>query len=425
MDDLISRKKAIDACMKYNGYGSVWACIMGDIKKLPSVTIKDTADKIKVTNCNDNISRQAICDALDIVFADRIKSAGFDSYETADRDTQLVCDGIMKAIDVVLDQPTVDHIADSKKAASSCDHENGKDIIYRQDAIEAIDDIETEVADGFGFQYEKWRKHFADLPSAQPEIIACGQGELVQDSLRLVQDCIDRQAAIDALDCINGAEEVLKSLPSVQLKRTEERTETHACENTCEIERKSNDMISRQAVLEICDRRTIRSALQVGREVMKLPSAQPEPNCSEIPNNSDTISRADVIDVINNRVGYLEVLSGDIYILRDETIEKLKDLPPAQPTYTDAEIQKMQDLEQAQIEKAYELGYEEGKKDGRQERTGNWVEIGDEPYDEWECDKCGFVIDGSGCIDPEEYRDIYIFCPHCGSMMLKEGEEHD
>lgn len=56
------------------------------------------------------------------------------------------------------------------------------------------------------------------------------------------------------------------------------------------------------------------------------------------------------------------------------------------------------------------------------ERAGHWVEIGDEPCDEWECDRCGFVIDGSGCIDPEKYRDIYIFCPHCGSMMLKEGD---
>ncbi len=37
-----------------------------------------------------------------------------------------------------------------------------------------------------------------------------------------------------------------------------------------------NDLISRQAVLEICDRRTIRSAMQVWREVTKLPSAQPE-----------------------------------------------------------------------------------------------------------------------------------------------------
>ena len=29
-------------------------------------------------------------------------------------------------------------------------------------------------------------------------------------------DLIQRQAAIDALDCINGAEEVLRSLPSAQ-----------------------------------------------------------------------------------------------------------------------------------------------------------------------------------------------------------------
>ena len=53
---------------------------------------------------------------------------------------------------------------------------------------------------------------------------------------------------------------------------------------------------------------------------------------------------------------------------------------------------------------------------------GHWVEIGDEPYDEWECDVCGFVIDGSGCIDPEEYRDIYRFCPNCGADM--RGDEN-
>ena len=47
------------------------------------------------------------------------------------------------------------------------------DLISRQDAIDAIDDIESEVADGFGFQYEKWRKHFAELPPAEPEIVRC------------------------------------------------------------------------------------------------------------------------------------------------------------------------------------------------------------------------------------------------------------
>ena len=34
-----------------------------------------------------------------------------------------------------------------------------------------------------------------------------------------MKDLISRQAAIDALDCINGVEEVLKSLPSVKPKR--------------------------------------------------------------------------------------------------------------------------------------------------------------------------------------------------------------
>lgn len=43
------------------------------------------------------------------------------------------------------------------------------DMISRQAAIDALDDIESEVSEGFGFQYEKWRKHFAELPSAQPE----------------------------------------------------------------------------------------------------------------------------------------------------------------------------------------------------------------------------------------------------------------
>ena len=53
-----------------------------------------------------------------------------------------------------------------------------EDMISRQVAIDAIDDIESEVADGDGFQYAKWRKYFCELPSVQPEILACGEGEL-------------------------------------------------------------------------------------------------------------------------------------------------------------------------------------------------------------------------------------------------------
>ena len=49
--------------------------------------------------------------------------------------------------------------------------------------------------------------------SAQPDLQpACNQ---------LATDCISRQQAIDALDCINGVEEVLRSLPSAQPERAE------------------------------------------------------------------------------------------------------------------------------------------------------------------------------------------------------------
>ena len=54
-------------------------------------------------------------------------------------------------------------------------------------------------------------------------------------------------------------------------------------------------------------------------------------------------------------------------------------------------------------------------------RNGHWVATGDEPFEVWECDRCGFEIDGSGCIDPEAYRDVYNFCPNCGAKM--DGED--
>ena len=43
------------------------------------------------------------------------------------------------------------------------------DLIDRQAAIDALDEIEAEVADGYGYQYAKWREYFVEMPSAQPE----------------------------------------------------------------------------------------------------------------------------------------------------------------------------------------------------------------------------------------------------------------
>ena len=55
-------------------------------------------------------------------------------------------------------------------------------------------------------------------------------------------------------------------------------------------------------------------------------------------------------------------------------------------------------------------------------KTGHWIGIDEEPHEVWECDHCGFVIDGSGCIDPYDYRDTYKYCPYCGARMVDEQE---
>lgn len=49
----------------------------------------------------------------------------------------------------------------------------GTDCISREQAIDALDEIEAEVADGYGYQYAKWREYFVEMPSAQPDIIRC------------------------------------------------------------------------------------------------------------------------------------------------------------------------------------------------------------------------------------------------------------
>ena len=58
------------------------------------------------------------------------------------------------------------------------------DLISRQAAIDALDEIEAEVADGYGYQYAKWREYFVEMPSAQPEQrwIPWSSGKLPEES---------------------------------------------------------------------------------------------------------------------------------------------------------------------------------------------------------------------------------------------------
>lgn len=63
MADLIDRQQAIDVCMKYNGYGTVWACIMGDIKLLPSAQSEERTEERTETHSCDWIKRKDAIDA--------------------------------------------------------------------------------------------------------------------------------------------------------------------------------------------------------------------------------------------------------------------------------------------------------------------------------------------------------------------------
>ena len=55
------------------------------------------------------------------------------------------------------------------------------ELITKKQAIDAIDEIESEIAEGFGFEYEKWRKYFCDLPPAQPRREERKIGEWIYD----------------------------------------------------------------------------------------------------------------------------------------------------------------------------------------------------------------------------------------------------
>ena len=69
-------------------------------------------------------------------------------------------------VEIIEDVPSVQ--LELSNNSPELDNKNGE-LISRQAAIDAIDDISEEVADGYDFQYAKWREHFCELPSVQPE----------------------------------------------------------------------------------------------------------------------------------------------------------------------------------------------------------------------------------------------------------------
>jgi len=111
----------------------------------------------------------------------------------------------------------------------------------------------------------------------------------------------------------------------------------------------------------------------------------------------DLISRQAAINYchklinVEHQQGSDEMNYGHERVNQTETIlHHLELMPSAQPTYTDAEIQKMQDLEQAQIEKAYQLG--------REDAQPPWIPCSKKLPDESDA----YLVTNCNCVCPVE-----------------------
>ena len=122
----------------------------------------------------------------------------------------------------------------------------------------------------------------------------------------------------------------------------------------------------------------------------------------------DLISRQAAIDAVSNMLRRKFGIGGDLAEIT------LAELPSAQP-YTDEEIQKMQDIEQAQLDKAYELGYQAGCAAQPERQKGEWIDYTEDGYVE-----CPFCHSATNC---DGNKDELHFCFSCGADMREVDDE--
>lgn len=123
-------------------------------------------------------------------------------------------------------------------------------------------------------------------------------------------------------------------------------------------------------------------------EMFRMAIEALEHNVHDFQKDADCISRQAAIDAV--RHAWAKGLEPSQYI---------EDLPSVHPAYTDAEIQKMQDMEQAEIEKAFDLGREDARSEIIRCKDCKYFEY-DHPYVVFDVPVIGHLVCnkwGGGC----------------------------
>ena len=121
----------------------------------------------------------------------------------------------------------------------------------------------------------------------------------------------------------------------------------------------------------------------------------------------DLISRTWLLDVVEN------VIEWDTDRDRNRIIHQIRELTPSAQRYTDEEIQKIQDAEQAMISKAFQLGQQDAQQwipvsSGELPKDTYWVNVSilDESGDSrFRYSSVGWYFNGTWIVDNEPMRE--------------------
>lgn len=214
--------------------------------------------------------------------------------------------------------------------------------------------------------------------------------------LKGIQFCCDFDDCTNAWDCDECVDAFNMAIEALEQEPTAEY---------------SSDVISRQAAIDAVNKN--RDSVfhdsvhyeDAVYDISNLPSAFAVEQKGEP--MGDVISRRVVVECVYKALR-TPPLKGTFTDTMSLAISMVNELPSAQP-FTEEQIQTMQELESAQIEKAFELGKADRP-------TGHWIYDVEaypcgNPYGHYDCDQCGESV---------PYKTN--FCPNCGCAM-KGGEE--